>query len=117
MGRRAGKRERAATGFRQAVDVYTAGPVDLASMGGPSTRPRGVDDPIWQPINGVSLQDYARLVREAQARGVVDQSGMINLATERGWNPLATKAALDGWSIRIGQSVEVGQQFRSFLGC
>ncbi|MGV0645014.1 hypothetical protein ABQE44_16620 [Mycolicibacterium sp. XJ2546] len=116
MGRRAGKR-RTATGVRQAVDAYTAGPVDLASMAGPSTRPRGVDDPIWQPISGISLQDYARLVREAQARGVFDQAGMINLATARGWNPLATKAALDGWSIRIGQSVEVGQQFRSFLGC
>ncbi|MGE2691852.1 hypothetical protein [Mycolicibacterium pulveris] len=98
------------------VNVCTAGPVDLASMGGPSTRPRGVDDPIWQPINGISLQDYARLAREAQARGIVDQAGMIDIATERGWNPLETKVALDGWLVRIGQSVEVGQQFRIFLG-
>jgi hypothetical protein len=28
------------------------------------------DDPIWQPINGISLQDYAELAREAQARGI-----------------------------------------------
>ncbi|MDQ2636332.1 MAG: hypothetical protein M3Y83_05580 [Actinomycetota bacterium] len=98
------------------MDVRTAGPIDLAAMGGPAARPRGCDDPIWQPINGISLQGYASLVREAQARGIFDQAGMIGLARERGWNPAETKAALDGWLMRIGQSMEVGQQFRKFLG-
>ena len=74
------------------------------------------DDPIWPPINGILLQDYAGLAREAQARGINDEAGMITLAQERGWNPADTKAALDGWVQRMGQSMAVGQQFRTFLG-
>ena len=92
------------------------GMIDPSFMGGPSTRSVAADDPIWQPINGISLQDYADLAREAQARGINDEAGMITLAQERGWNPTDTKAALDGWVQRMGQSMAVGQQFRKFLG-
>jgi hypothetical protein len=98
------------------VHVRGAGPIDPAVMGGPSTRSVAGDDPIWQPINGISLQDYAELARDAQARGINDEAGMITLAQERGWNPADTKAALDGWVQRMGQSMAVGQQFRKFLG-
>ena len=98
------------------VHVQGAGPIDPAIMGGPSTRSVSADDPIWQPINAVSLQDYADLAREAQARGINGEAGMITLAQERGWNPANTKAALDGWVQRMGQSMVVGQQFRKFLG-
>ena len=98
------------------VHVRGAGPIDPAMMGGPSTRSVALNDPIWQPINGISLQDYAELAREAQARGVTDEAGMISLAQEKGWNPADTKAALDGWVQRMGQSMAVGQQFRRFLG-
>lgn len=98
------------------VHVSGAGPIDPAAFGGPSTRSVAADDPIWQPINGISLQDYAELARAAQARGVTDEAGMIAIAQERGWNPSDTKAALDGWVQRMGQSMAVGQQFRKFLG-
>lgn len=98
------------------VHVQGAGPIDPAVLGGPSTRSVAADDPIWQPINGISLQDYAELAREAQARGVTDEAGMISLAQEKGWNPADTKAALDGWVQRMGQSMAVGQQFRKFMG-
>jgi hypothetical protein len=99
-----------------AVHVQGAGPIDPAILGGPSTRSVAADDPIWQPINGISLQDYGELAREAQARGINDEAGMITLAKERGWDPADTKAALDGWVQRMGQSMAVGQQFRKFLG-
>lgn len=98
------------------VHVHGAGPIDPAAFGGPSTRSVAADDPIWEPINGVSLQDYASLARDAQARGVTDEAGMIALASERGWNPADTKAALDGWVQRMGESMAVGQQFRKLLG-
>lgn len=98
------------------VHVRGAGPIDTALFGGPSTRSLAEGDPIWQPINGVSLQDYADLAREAGARGVTDEAGMIAIASERGWNPADTKAALDGWVQRMGQSMAVGQQFRKYLG-
>lgn len=98
------------------VLVHGAGPIDPAAFGGPSTRPVAGDDPIWNPINGISLQDYAALTRDAQARGINHEAGMITLAQERGWDPADTKAALDGWVLRMGQSMAVGQQFRTFLG-
>ena len=98
------------------VHVQGAGPIDPAMMGGPSTRSVAGDDPIWAPINGITLEDYASLARDAQARGVTDEAGMITLAQERGWSPADTKAALDGWVQRMGQSMAVGQQFRKFLG-
>ena len=99
------------------VHVQDAGGMmDPAVFGGPSTRSVAADDPIWQPINGISLQDYAELAREAQARGINDEAGMITLAQERGWNPADTNASLDGWVQRMGQSMAVGQQFRKFLG-
>jgi len=41
---------------------------------------------------------------------------MIAIAQERGWNPADTKAALDGWVQRMGQSMAVGQLFRNLLG-
>ncbi len=87
------------------VHVRGAGPIDPAILGGPSTRSVSTDDPIWQPINGISLQDYAELARDAQARGINDEAGMITLAQERGWDPADTKAALDGWVQRMGQSM------------
>lgn len=98
------------------VHVRGAGPIDPAIVGGPSTRSVAVDDPIWQPINGISMEDYADLARAAQARGVTDEAGTIALAQERGWNPADTKAAMDGWTQRMGQSMAVGQQFRKLLG-
>jgi hypothetical protein len=98
------------------VHVQGAGPIDPATMGGPSTASVAESDPIWEPINGISLQDYAELARDAQARGINDEAGMITLSQEKGWDPADTKAALDGWVQRMGQSMAVGQQFRKFLG-
>ncbi|WP_235010018.1 hypothetical protein [Mycobacterium sp. 3519A] len=92
------------------------GMMNPAMFGGPSTQSVAADDPIWQPINGISLQDYADLARQAQARGINNEAGMITLAQERGWDPADAKAALDGWVQRMGQSMAVGQQFRKFLG-
>ena len=99
-----------------AVHVQGAGLIDPAILGGPSSRSVAADDPIWAPINGVSLQDYAELAHTAQSRGVTDEAGMIALGQERGWDPADTKAALDGWVQRMGQSMAVGQQFRKLLG-
>ena len=66
--------------------------------------------------HGVGRRVVEALVAEAQSRGINDEAGMITLAQERGWNPADTKAALDGWVQRMGQSMAVGQQFRKLLG-
>ncbi|MCC7078484.1 MAG: hypothetical protein IT198_15280 [Acidimicrobiia bacterium] len=108
------------TGTGVAADGYVhvkgAGPVDPAILGGPSTKPVAADDPIWEPINGVSLQDYADVARDAQAQGINDEAGMRELAAARGFDPDVFKAGMDGWVQRMGQSQAVGQQFRRFLG-
>lgn len=98
------------------VHVQGAGPVDPAIIGGPSTRSVAENDPIWEPISGVSLQDYADWALEAQNRGINDEAGLIALAGEKGVSATDAKAALDGWVARMGQSQAVGQQFRKFLG-
>ena len=98
------------------VHVQGAGPDRPRNVGRAVDASVAADDPIWQPINGISLQDYAELARDAQARGVTDEAGMVAIAQEQGWNPADTKAALDGWVQRMGQSMAVGQQFRKFLG-
>ena len=87
-----------------------------ALLGGPSNESVAQDDPIWEPINGIGLDDYAQLALAAQARGITDEAGMIALGQERGWDPADTKAALDGWVQRMGQSMAVGQRFRKLLG-
>lgn len=89
---------------------------DPALLGGPSNKSVSAEDPIWEPINGISLENYAELALAAQTRGVTDEAGMIALALERGWDAADTKAALDGWVHRMGQSMAVGQQFRKLLG-
>ncbi len=98
------------------VHVQGASSMDPAIIGGPSTRSVAENDPIWEPINGVTLQDYADWAREAQTRGINDEAGLITLAGEKGVSPADAKAALDGWIARMGQSQAVGQQFRKFLG-
>ena len=98
------------------MHVAGAGPIDPAILGGPSTRSVANDDPIWQPINGISLQDYAELARDAQARGINDEAGMITPVPGARMESADTKAALDGWVQRMGQSMAVGQQFRKFMG-
>ncbi|MBB3606840.1 hypothetical protein FHT40_006533 [Mycolicibacterium sp. BK556] len=76
---------------------------DPALLGGPSNKSVADDDPIWEPINGLSLENYAELARLAQTHGITDEPGMIALAQrERGWDPADTKAALDGWGAADG---------------
>ena len=90
---------------------------DPALLGGPSNE--SVSRPTTRsglPINGISLENYAELALAAQARGITDEAGMITLGQERGWDAADTKAALDGWVQRMGQSMAVGQRFRKLLG-
>ena len=83
------------TDFRGETETcfsFAAGLDDFLSRTGPrgsvpATRSVAADDPVLAPIDGISLQDYADLARDAQARGVTDEAGMITLAKERGWDP------------------------------
>lgn len=103
---------------QQAGMVGVAGmAADPAAFGGPSTQPLAADDPLLQPVNGVSIEVYGSLAREAQARGITDADGMGALAEELHGIPAAdAKAAFDEWTRRMGQSMVVGQQIRKAMG-
>ena len=100
--------------LKKAQQAFTQG-IDPAIVGGPSNR-------SWRPTTRSGSRSTAspfrtmRSRRDAQARGINNEAGMITLAEERGWNPADTKAAFDGWVQRMGQSQAVGQQFRTLLG-
>ena len=101
------------------IGVQGMGPIsaDPAIIGGPSTAPLTSTDPLMQPVDGVSLEMYASVAREAQARGIADEEGMARLTEEMHGIPAATaKAAYAVWVQRMGQSMVVGQQFRRHLG-
>jgi hypothetical protein len=86
--------------------------IDTAAMGGPSNAQVGDDDPIWQPIEGISLELYAVTVKKASNLGVTDEAGMAEVAQQEGLDPVAFAAAAKGWTARMGQSMYVGQKFR-----
>lgn len=101
------------------IGVQNMGPIaaDPALLGGPSTKPLAEDDPLLQPVNGLSLEIYGSLAKEAQARGITDEDGMAALAEEQHGIPAAeAKVAFAEWTRRMGQSMVVGQQFRKHMG-
>lgn len=101
------------------IGVTGMGPIsaDPALLGGPSTKPLDEDDPLLAPVNGMSLEIYGHIAREAQARGITDEPGMVALAGElHGIPPAEAQAAFATWVERMGQSMVVGQQFRKHLG-
>lgn len=91
-------------------------PVNPAVLGGPSTAALSTDDPLLQPINGIGIPEYAAVAKEAQARGVTDEAGMNQIASEMGYDPAVFGPAVQEWVRRMGQSMVVGQQFRAALG-
>jgi hypothetical protein len=90
-------------------------PVDPSVLGGPSTQPLDADDPLLQPIDGIGLPEYAAVAKAAQARGVTTEEDMAQIAAEMGYDPVVFTAAAHQWIARMGQSMVVGQQFRTHL--
>ena len=43
-------------------------PVNPKFLGGPSTTALSSDDPLLQPVDGISLEDYASVARVCQQR-------------------------------------------------
>ncbi len=101
---------------QQTEAAQQAGMMDPAIIGGPSNKPVAADDPIWEPIQGVSLQAYAEVAVEAQGKGVNDEAGMLAIAADKGFDGASFKAAMDGWVARMGQSQAVGREFRRLIG-
>jgi hypothetical protein len=101
------------------IGVQGMGPIaaDPALLGGPSAAPLRADDPLLQPVDGISLELYASVARDAQARGITDEDGMARLTEELHGIPAdRAKAAYAVWVQRMSQSMVVGQQLRRHMG-
>lgn len=89
--------------------------IDTANFGGPSNAAVADDDPIWADVEGVSLEDYARVGKIAQGKGVTDEAGMAAVAQAEGFDPEAFSRASAVWIQRMGQQMAVGQRYRQYL--
>lgn len=87
--------------------------IDTAKFGGPSNAAVADDDPIWAPIAGISLEEYARVAKIGSTQGVTDEAGMAAVARAEGLDPAAWSEAAKGWMERMGQNMAVGQRFRT----
>lgn len=56
------------------------------------------------------------MAKQAQARGVTDEPGMLRIAGELGYDPAVFGASMKEWIARMGESQAVGKAFRSELG-
>lgn len=68
--------------------------------------------PDSEPIDGVSLADFAAVCRDIGANGN-DQSKGPELAAARGITAESWQAALAGWNARIAANPAVAQQFNA----
>jgi len=72
------------------------------------------DDPIFAPIEGISLEEYARIAKIGANQGVTDEAGMNAIAVAEGHDAAAWGAAVKGWVDRMGQNMAIGQNFRKY---
>ncbi len=85
----------------QAVQAWRAGgrPTGSARLG-----------PNFEPIAGVSLEQYAAVVKRGAACGH-DSSELARAAAARGISPVAWQIAVTGWNARLRGDAAVARRF------
>lgn len=68
--------------------------------------------PDFEPIAGVSLEQFAAVCRELASHGY-DQSKAAGIAAEKGIDGASWQQALDGWNERVKANPAVAQQFNA----
>lgn len=66
--------------------------------------------PDFEPIAGVSLEQFADVCKGLAAHGY-DQSKGVEVAASRGISPVDWQQALDGWNARVKANPAVAQRF------
>lgn len=89
--------------------------IDTANFGGPSNRVVADDDPVWAPIDGITIEHYAWISKLSQQAGVTDEAGVRTVAEQNGINPDQYMSASAGWLARMQQDMAVGQKFRQLF--
>ncbi len=95
-----------------AIGVQGGPGIDPAAFGGPSTKPLDPNDPLLQPVNGVSLEQYATYLKAASGAGYTDEASIYQYIEATYQLPAGTMAPVAAeWTNRMKQSMVVGQQF------
>lgn len=69
-----------------------------------------LDSPDFEPVAGVSLEQYAEVSKGVAAYGY-DQSKLVEIAQSKGIDELDWDAAFQGWNDRIKRNPSVAQRF------
>jgi hypothetical protein len=69
--------------------------------------------PDFEPIAGVSLQQFADVSKGLAAHGY-DQSKAVEVAMSKGISAENWQQALDGWNARVTANPAVAQQFNAY---
>ncbi|MEX2197097.1 MAG: hypothetical protein WD844_17630 [Thermoleophilaceae bacterium] len=85
---------------QQIAQQQAAGQVPAGAAAGPD----------FEPIAGVSLQQFAEVSKGLAAHGY-DQSKAVEVAASKGISPERWQQALDGWNARVTANPAVAQQF------
>jgi hypothetical protein len=73
----------------------------------------GAAGPDFEPIAGVSLQQFADVSKGLAAHGY-DQSKAVEVAMSKGISAENWQQALDGWNARVTANPAVAQQFNAY---
>jgi hypothetical protein len=88
-----------------------AAQMQAAQMGAvPGGVGGAVDPAALEPIEGISLEEYARLSKTIGTRGL-DQAGIADYVQTQGHTPDAWQAAYDGWNERFKGNTALAVQY------
>jgi hypothetical protein len=68
------------------------------------------NDPRMLPIEGISLQEYARISKVAATRGL-DVAGLTAYVAQQGIDPAAWTRATEGWNARFKGDMALATYF------
>lgn len=75
--------------------------------------PGAASGPDFEPIAGVSLEQFAEVSKGLAAYGY-DQSKAVEVAASKGISADTWQQALDGWNARVTANPAVAQQFNAY---
>jgi hypothetical protein len=81
-----------------------------AGVPGGSYAPGSVDGPVMDPINGITLEEYARIAKTIGEQRL-DQAGTEALVQRIGHTVADWQAAYDGWNERFKGNTALSVQF------
>ncbi len=81
-----------------------------AGVPGGSYAPGSVEGPVMDPINGVTLEDYARIAKTIGEQRL-DQAGTEALVQRLGHSVADWQGAYDGWNERFKGNTALSVQF------